>query len=72
MALVVKDPHAIAGDIRDAASIPESGRSSGGGHCNPLQYSCLEDPMDSGAWRATVHSITKNRMQLSTAQPILE
>ena len=72
MALVVKNPHAIAGDIREAASIPESGRFSGGGHGNPLQYSCLENPMDREAWRATVHSITKNRMQLSTAQPILE
>ena len=40
-------------------SIPESGRHPGGGHDNPLQYSCLENPMDRGAWRATVHGIAK-------------
>jgi len=46
---VVKNPLANAGDIRDAGSIPESGRSPGGGHGHPLQYSCLENPMDRGA-----------------------
>ena len=45
-------------------SIPESGRSSGEGNGNPLQYSCLENPMDRGAWRATVHGVTKSRTQL--------
>ena len=49
-----------AGDIRDAASIPRSGRSPGEGHGNPLQYSCLENPMDRGAWWATVHSVAKS------------
>ena len=44
-----------AGDIRDEGSIPGSGRSPGGGHHNPLQYSCLENPIDRGAWWATVH-----------------
>ena len=53
--LVVKNTPAKAGDLRDAGSIPGSGRSPGGGHGNPLQYSCLENPMDRGAWQATVH-----------------
>ena len=44
-----------AGDARDMGSIPGMGSSPGGGHGNPLQYSCLENPMDRGAWRATVH-----------------
>ena len=48
--LVVKNPPAIAGSIRDMGSIPGSGRSPGGGHGNPLQYSCLENPTDRGAW----------------------
>ena len=52
--LVVNNPPANAGDIRDAGTIPGSGRSSGGGHGNPLQYSCLENPMDRGAWWATI------------------
>ena len=54
MALVVKNPTANAGDIRDAGSIPGPGRSPGGGNVNPLQYSCLENPMEGGAWQATV------------------
>ena len=45
-------------------SIPGSGRSPGGGHGNPLQYSCLENPMDRGAWWATIHKVTKNQTQL--------
>ena len=49
-----------AGDVRDPASIPGSGRSPGGGHGNPLQYSCLEDPMNGGAWRAMVHRVTES------------
>ena len=51
-----------AGDVRDMGSIPGSGRSPAGGHGNPLQYSCLENPMDSGAWQATVHRITKSQI----------
>ena len=48
--LVVNNLPANAGDIRDAGLVPESGRSPGEGHGNPLQYSCLENPMDRGAW----------------------
>ena len=55
IALVVKNLPANAGDTRDVGSIPRSGRPPGGGHGNPLQYSYLENPMDRGAWRATVH-----------------
>ena len=62
MALVVKNPPVDAGDIRDAGSIPWSGRSPGGGNGNPLQYCCLENPMDRGAWQATVHGITELEM----------
>ena len=54
MALVVKNPPANAGDLRDMGLIPGSGRSSGGGHGNPLQYSCLENPMDRETWSTTV------------------
>ena len=54
VALVVKNPPANAGDARDLGSIPGSGRSPGGGDINPLQYSCLENPMGRGAWWATV------------------
>ena len=57
--LVVKNLLANAGDIRDAGSIPGSGRSTGEGNGNPLQYSCLENPMDRGAWWATIHEVTK-------------
>ena len=52
--LVVKNPLANAGGVKDTDLISGSGRSLGGGHGNPLQYSCLENPMDKGAWRATV------------------
>ena len=52
---MVKKPPANAGEVRDAGSIPGSGRSSGGGKGNPLQYSCLENPMDREAWQATGH-----------------
>jgi len=65
VALVVKNLPANAGDIRDSGSIPESGRSPGGGHGNPLQYSCLENPMERGAWWATVHGVAKSQKQLS-------
>ena len=61
VALAVKNLPANAGDIRDAGSILGSGRSPGGGHGSPLQYSCLENPMDRGAWWATVHGVTKSR-----------
>ena len=60
MVLVVKNPPANAGDIRDAGSIPGSERSLGGGHGNPLQYSCLENPMDRGACQATVHGVAES------------
>ena len=56
---VVKNPPVSARNIRDTGSIPGLGRSPGEGHGNPLQYSCLEDPMDRGAWQATVHSVTE-------------
>ena len=59
--LVVKNPPANAGDVRDAGSIPGSGRSPGGGHGNPLQYFCLENPMDRGAWWTTVSKVAKSR-----------
>ena len=52
VACVVKNPPANAGNIRDMGSTPGSGRSSGGGHGNPLQYSCLENPTDRGPWWA--------------------
>ena len=63
-ALVVKNPSANAGDIRDAGLIPGLGRPLGGGYGNPLQYSCLENPMDRGAWRATVYGVAKSQTQL--------
>ena len=63
--LAIKNPPANAGDIRDTGSIPGLGRSPGGGHGNPLQDSCLENPMDRGAWWATVHGVMKSRIQLS-------
>ena len=64
MALVVKNPLANAGNIRETASIPGSGRSPGEGHGDPLQNSCLENPMDRGAWWATVHRVTKSWIRL--------
>ena len=59
VALVVKKLLAIATDLRVSGSIPGSGRSPGGGHGNPLQYSCLENPMDRGSWQAIVCRVTK-------------
>jgi len=59
VALVVKNPRANAGDIRDMGSTPGLGRSPRGGHSNPLQYSCLENPMERGAF--AVHRVTKSR-----------
>ena len=60
MALLVKKPPANAGDITDTGSIPGSERSPGGGHDNPVQYSCLENPKDRGAWRATAHRVAES------------
>ena len=60
MALVVKNPPANTGDTGDVGSIPGSGRCPGVGNGNPLQYSCLENPMDSAAWWATVHGGAKS------------
>ena len=65
VALVVKNPPANAGDAGDKASIPELGTFPEGGHGSPLQYSCLENPMDRGAWQATVHEIAKSCTPLS-------
>ena len=60
MTVVVKNLPANAGDTGDAGLIPGSGRSPGGGHGNPLQYSCQENPTDRGAWWAAVHGVTKS------------
>ena len=64
VALVAKNPPANSGDIRHASSVPELGRSPGEGNGNPLQYSCLENPMDRGTWQAIVHSVVKSWTQL--------
>ena len=64
MVLVVENLPANAGDVRDIGLIPGSGRSPGGSHGNPLQYSCLENPTDRGAWQATVHGIAKSQTSL--------
>ena len=64
--LVVKNLLANAGDSRNTASIPGSGRSPGGGNGNSLQHACLESPMARGAWQATVHGETKRWTWLST------
>ena len=55
----MKNPPVYLGDSKDMSSIPESGRFHGVGNGKPLQYSCLEYPMDRGAWRATVHWISE-------------
>ena len=60
---MVKNLSANAGKVRDAGSIPGSGRSPGGEHGNPLQYSYLENPVDTGAWWATVHRVIKSQTQ---------
>ena len=61
----MRNPPANAGDIRDAASVSGSGRSPGGGHDKPLQYSCLDNLKDRGAWPAIVHGVMKNWAQMS-------
>ena len=58
--MVKKNPPANAGDIRDQGSIPQSGRSPVGRHGNPLQYSCLENPMDRRAWQAAVPGVAES------------
>ena len=63
---MVKNLSANAGDARDVGLIPGSGRSPGEGHGYPLQYSCLENPMDRGAWRTAVHRVPKSWTRLST------
>ena len=57
--LVLKNPRANARDAKDTGLIPGPGRSSGGGNDNPLQYSCLENPMDRGVWQATDHGVAE-------------
>ena len=59
VALAVKNPLSNAGDVRDGGCISGLGRSPAGEHDNPLQHSCLENPMDRGAWRATAHGVTE-------------
>ena len=59
VALAVKNPPANAGDLRNMGSIPGLGRSPGVGNGNPLQYSCLENPMDRGTWQAIVNGVAK-------------
>ena len=66
MALVVKNLPANVKDVRDEGSIPGSGKYPGGSYGNPLQCSCLENPMDRGAWQATVHRVTKSWTRLKT------
>ena len=61
---MVKNPPASVGDISNVASIPESGSSPGGGHGKPLQYSCLDYPVDRRTWRIIVHRVTKSRTWL--------
>ena len=61
MVLVVKDPPANSGDIRDVGLIPRSGKIPGVGNGNWLQYSCLENSLDRGAWQATVHTAAEVR-----------
>ena len=61
---MVKSLSSNAGDARDVGLIPDSGRSPGEGNDNPLQYSCLENPVDRGAWWAIVHGVPKSHTQL--------
>ena len=65
MALAVKNPSANAGDARDAGLISGSGKSPGERNGHPLQYSCLENPMDRRAWQATVHGVAKSQTQMT-------
>ena len=63
---MVKNLSASAGEVRDTGSVPKLGRSPGGGHGNPFQYSCLKNPMERGAWWATVHSVAELDMTKAT------
>ena len=68
---MIKNPPANAGDVREVGSVPELGKSPGGGHGNPLEYSCLENPMDREAWRATVRGVANPHLpppQLDTTK----
>ena len=69
---MVKNPPANAGDTGDGGSVPGLGRSPGVGNGNPLQYSCPENPMDRGAWQATVHRVAKSQTCLSVSTWNLE
>ena len=71
MALVVKNPTANAGDLRDVGLIPGLGRCPGEGNGNPLQYSCLGNPMDRGAWWAIVHGVAKGQTQLKQLSTVV-
>ena len=64
VALVVKNPPANTGDVRNTGSIPISERSPGGGHSNPLQYFCLQNPVNRGPWQATVHRVSQSQTRL--------
>ena len=68
MVLLVKNPPANAGDVRNTGLITGSGRSPGGGHGKPLQYSCQENPMDREIWQATAHEVTKSRTQTEASE----
>ena len=61
IALGIKNPPANAGDIRVTGSVPELGRSPGGGHGYPLQYCCLKNPVDRGAWQPIIHRVEKSQ-----------
>ena len=63
---MVNNPLDEVGNVREASSIPEQGRSPGGGHGNLFQYSCLENPMDGGAWQAAVHRVAESDMTEAT------
>ena len=67
VALVEKNPPVNAGNVRGVSLILRAGRSPGGGHGNPLPDSCLESPVDRGAWQATVHGVTKSQTRLKRA-----
>ena len=64
MALVVNNPPFNAGDLRNMGSIPGSGRYAGEGNGYPLQFSCLENPMDRGAWQATIQRVANSQTQM--------
>ena len=72
VAQLVVNPQANAGNARDVGSVPESGRSPGKGNGKPLQYSCLENPVGRGVWRATVHGVAKSQRQLNSRASLCE